>query len=178
MRVRTVTQVALMTSILIILGLIPAIPLGYIPVPIVLQDLGIILAGALLGSRKGCLAVLMLLTLVALGCPFLPGGRGGFLTFIGPSGGFLISYLFCPLLIGKGLKIFNDEKILVDFLTIWFVGVAFINFCGAVGLTLLIGMPFPKAILTVLVFVPGDTIKAIAALFIFKKLKVYKAFRN
>ena len=44
--VRDLLYIAMMTTILVILGFIPAIPLGFIPVPIVLQNLGIMLAGA------------------------------------------------------------------------------------------------------------------------------------
>ncbi|KRL37932.1 biotin transporter BioY [Liquorilactobacillus uvarum] len=178
MKIRTITQVALMTAILIMLGLIPGIPLGFIPVPIVLQNLGIVLAGALLGSKKGTLAVLMLLILVALGCPFLPGGRGGIAVFVGPSGGYLVSYLLCPFIMGEALKLFSNKNQLVDFAIIWIIGVVFINTCGAIGLSVITGIPLLKAIFSVLVFIPGDTIKAIAAVFIFEKLKANAAFRS
>lgn len=167
-----------MTAILIILGLIPGIPLGFIPVPIVLQNLGVMLAGALLGSKRGTLAVLMLLILVALGCPFLTGGRGGIAVFIGPSGGYLLSFLLCPLIMGQALKMFSNKKMFVDFIIIWIVGVVFVNICGALGLAFLGEMPLPKAFLSVLVFIPGDTIKSIAALFIFEKLRANTAFKS
>lgn len=75
MKTRTTTYIALMVALLIVLGFIPGIPLGFIPVPIVLQNLGVMLAGALLGSRKGFLAVAIFLLLVAIGAPFLPGSR-------------------------------------------------------------------------------------------------------
>lgn len=38
---RTLTRAALMVAVLIILGWLPAIPLGFIPVPIVLQNIGV-----------------------------------------------------------------------------------------------------------------------------------------
>ena len=50
--VRDLLYITMMTTILVILGFIPAIPLGFIPVPIVLQNLGIMLAGVLLGWKK------------------------------------------------------------------------------------------------------------------------------
>ncbi|MBF8971117.1 biotin transporter BioY [Streptococcus mitis] len=50
---RDLTKIGLMTSLLIVLGLLPAIPLGFIPVPIVFQNLGVILVGATLGAKKG-----------------------------------------------------------------------------------------------------------------------------
>ena len=46
------TQTALMTAMLIVLGMIPGIPLGFIPVPIVLQNMGVMMAGELLGPKR------------------------------------------------------------------------------------------------------------------------------
>ena len=43
------------------------------------------LAGAILGARKGALSVLLLLALVAAGLPLLSGSRGGVAVFVGPS---------------------------------------------------------------------------------------------
>lgn len=68
MNTRTTTYIALMVALLIVLGFIPGIPLGFIPVPIVLQNLGVMLAGALLGSRKGFLAVAIFLALSCYWC--------------------------------------------------------------------------------------------------------------
>ena len=50
--VRDLLYIAMMATILVILGFIPGIPLGFIPVPIVLQNLGVMLAGVLLGWKK------------------------------------------------------------------------------------------------------------------------------
>lgn len=74
--VREVTMVATMIAIIIVLGMFPGIPLGFIPVPIVLQNMGVMIAGELLGPKQGSLAVWLFLILVALGLPLLSGGRG------------------------------------------------------------------------------------------------------
>lgn len=55
--VRDLLYIAMMATILVILGFIPGIPLGFIPVPIVLQNLGVMLAGVLLGWKKGSLSI-------------------------------------------------------------------------------------------------------------------------
>ncbi len=57
--VRDLLYIAMMATILVILGFIPGIPLGFIPVPIVLQNLGVMLAGVLLGWKKGSLSILL-----------------------------------------------------------------------------------------------------------------------
>src|SRR4051812_50185355 len=50
------------------------------------------LAGAVLGARRGFLAAMLLLVLVAVGLPLLAGGRGGLGVFAGPSVGFLLGW--------------------------------------------------------------------------------------
>lgn len=52
MKAKDITQIALMTAVIVILGMFPGIPLGFIPVPIVLQNMGVMLAGALLGPKR------------------------------------------------------------------------------------------------------------------------------
>lgn len=50
---KSLIQMAMMATLLVVLGFIPALPLGFIPVPIVLQNLGVMMAGVILGGRKG-----------------------------------------------------------------------------------------------------------------------------
>jgi biotin transport system substrate-specific component len=89
---RNVTLIGLFAALIVALGFVPAIPLGF-GVPITLQSLGVMLAGAVLGSWRGALAVLLVQALVAIGLPVLAGGRGGLGIFVGPTAGFLIGWL-------------------------------------------------------------------------------------
>ena len=58
MTTKHITFTAIMTAIIALLGLIPPIPLPFMPVPIVLQNVGIFLAGILLGKKYGTLSVI------------------------------------------------------------------------------------------------------------------------
>ena len=89
-----------MTAVICILGLVPGIPLPFMPVPIVLQNIGIFLAGVILGRKYGALSVIIFLLLAATGLPLLSGGRGGIGVFAGPSAGFLFLYPVVAYLIG------------------------------------------------------------------------------
>ena len=71
------TKVALFAAVMGVLGLMPPIPIGVIPVPITLQTLGVILSGGILGARLGAMSQIVFLLLVATGLPLLAGGRGG-----------------------------------------------------------------------------------------------------
>jgi biotin transport system substrate-specific component len=79
------------------LGLAPPLSIAGVPAPITLQSMGVVLAGAVLGARRGIWSVVLFLVLVALGLPLLAGGRGGLAVFASPSVGFLLVW---PLIAG------------------------------------------------------------------------------
>src|SRR5690606_2023052 len=83
-----------------VLSLMPPIPLGVIPVPVTLQTLGVMLAGAMLGPWRGMLACLLYMVLWILGLPVLPGGRAGLGVLAGPTGGFLVGMVVGAFVIG------------------------------------------------------------------------------
>ncbi|RZW12719.1 MAG: biotin transporter BioY, partial [Desulfobulbaceae bacterium] len=76
-----------------------AIPIG--PVPIVLQNLFVMLAGLLLGGRWGLTSVGVYLLAGAVGLPVFAGGTGGIGKFIGPTGGYLLGFAAAAYVIGK-----------------------------------------------------------------------------
>lgn len=171
MKTKNVALIAMMTAIIIVLGFVPPIPLGFIPVPLVLQNMGIMLAGAILGSKRGFLSVIIFLLLVAVGLPLMTGGRGGIAVFVGATAGYIYAYQFAAALIGYGLKKFSHSNFWLELLIVWVVGVIFIDILGAIGLTAIAHMPFIKALISNLVFIPGDTIKALVVVLIYRRLK-------
>jgi biotin transport system substrate-specific component len=69
------------------------IPLPFTPVPLTLQNFAVLLAGLLLGSRRGFAALALYLAEGATGLPvFSPIGPGGIAHLFGPTGGFLLAY--------------------------------------------------------------------------------------
>jgi biotin transport system substrate-specific component len=75
-----------------------AIPVG--PVPIVLQNLFVMLAGLLLGGRWGLISVGVYLLAGAMGLPVFAGGTGGAGKFVGPTGGYLLGFAAAAYLVG------------------------------------------------------------------------------
>lgn len=69
-----------------------SVPLPFTPVPLSGGTLGVLYAGALLGSRRGAAAVALYLLEGAAGLPVLAGGAAGFLHFLGPTGGYLLGF--------------------------------------------------------------------------------------
>lgn len=68
------------------------IPLPFTPVPLSGGTLGVLYAGALLGSRRGAVAVLLYLLEGSAGLPFFSGGAAGFIHLLGPTGGYLVGF--------------------------------------------------------------------------------------
>src|SRR5580658_3886891 len=88
-------QVALVVggSFLVALCARIAIPLPFTPVPLTVQNFGVLLVGLLLGSRRGFAALALYLAEGAMGMPvFSPTGAGGIAQLLGPTGGFLLAY--------------------------------------------------------------------------------------
>ena len=163
-KTRLLVYTALMTAIIAVMGFVPAIPLPFIPVPIVLQNIGIFLAGMILGRKYGTLSVLVFLLLVLCGAPLLSGGRGGIGVLMGPSAGFLIMYPVVTYLMGwMRDRHFNDLNVIKVFLIILIFGVVLLDVVGAIVMGFVIHMPISKALVLSLTFLPGDIIKAIIA---------------
>jgi biotin transport system substrate-specific component len=75
------------------------------PVPLTVQNLGVLLVGLLLGSRRGFAALTLYLAEGAVGLPvFNPTGVGGIAQLLGRTGGFLMVYPFVAFLAGYILE--------------------------------------------------------------------------
>jgi biotin transport system substrate-specific component len=99
-------------SLLVALCARVAIPLPGTPVPLTVQNFGVLLVGLLLGSRRGFAALTLYLAEGAIGLPvFSPGGAGGIAQLLhGATGGFLLAYPLVAWLAGyvmeRGRKTF------------------------------------------------------------------------
>jgi biotin transport system substrate-specific component len=96
-------QVALVIGGSMVVGLCAriTIPLPGTPVPLTVQNFGVLLVGLLLGSRRGFAALALYLAEGAMGMPvFSPTGPGGIAQLLGPTGGFLLAYPLVAWLAG------------------------------------------------------------------------------
>jgi biotin transport system substrate-specific component len=161
---RDLALVAVLAALIAVLGLPGTLnPFG-LAVPITAQTLGVMLAGLLLGPRRGALAVLVFLALVAAGLPLLAGGRGGLGVFAGPSAGFLVGWVAGAAVTGLLADLAPERLLLVSFLVAAVLGGVLVVY--AVGVPVLAWrahLSLAKALATTAAFVPGDLIKAVAA---------------
>jgi biotin transport system substrate-specific component len=93
-------QVALVVgaSLFVALCARVTLPLPFTPVPLTLQNFGVLLVGLALGPRRAFVALALYLAEGAAGLPvFSPAGLGGIAQLFGPTGGYLMAY---PLVAG------------------------------------------------------------------------------
>lgn len=173
-------RVAVFAAVVAALGL-PGSFSAFGGVPITAQTLGVMLAGAVLGPRLGALSMIVLLALVAVGLPLLAGGRGGLGVFTGPSAGYLAGWVAGAFV--TGLIVHSSPRKP----TVWRVGLAMlvggIATVYALGIpvqSLVTRLPIHDTIVTSLVFIPGDLVKAaLASSTVLTLLRAYpRAFRR
>ncbi|ASR40484.1 biotin transporter BioY [Ligilactobacillus agilis] len=166
------TKIALITAVVVVLGFLPPIPLGFIPVPIVLQNLGVMLAGVILGAKDGTISILLLFLIGIILPAFSGANTQGVL--VGPTAGYVIAWLFVPALIALCLAKLPKQSATFQFVVIWLFGVLFIDAFGAIYLAVYSHMPIFKSLLANLAFIPGDTLKAIITLIVANRLTKLK----
>jgi biotin transport system substrate-specific component len=151
-------------------GAFVAIPIG--PVPIVLQNLFVMLAALLLGPRWGLASVGVYLLAGAVGLPVFAGGTGGLARLAGPTGGYLVGYLPAVAVMGA-LAARGRGRVALD-VAAMLAGEAVLYACGVGWLKTVTGMPLDKAVAVgLLPFLPGDVLKMAAALWIARRARVF-----
>ncbi|KRE40863.1 biotin transporter BioY [Knoellia sp. Soil729] len=164
---RDLSLIATFTGVIAALGLIPAIaPFGG-SVPITAQSMGVMLAGAILGSKRGALSALLLLALLAIGLPLLSGGRGGLGVFAAPSAGYIFGFPVAAFLVGLLTeRIGRPYRLGLGIMANVLGGVIALNAIGIVGMALVLRVSLVKATTLAAVFMPGDVVKAVLTAFI------------
>ncbi|MCL1790753.1 MAG: biotin transporter BioY [Peptococcaceae bacterium] len=163
--IRITVYCALFTALIIIGGYI-SIPAG--PVPLVLADFFVMLAGIVLGARYGAVSVAVYLGLGAIGLPVFAGGRAGLAVLWGPTGGFLVGYLLAVVVIGLIMgtssgKGFSGKGFRVRLILALVAGNGMLYLCGVPWLKTVSHMSWPVALATgVMPFLPGLILKIVA----------------
>ncbi len=171
---RNIAYIALFAALTAALGFIPIITLAF-GVPITAQTLGVMLSGCILGSWRGGLASLLLIALIALGVPLLAGGRGGLGLFFSPSGGFLIGWPIGAFVCGLIMEHFRKtHPFAIGLIASVIGGIIVVYIPGIFGMYLVLEQTLVHIIYSVMIFVPGDLIKAIISSLIIMLLCKYR----
>ena len=164
-RALAVVTFALLTA----LGAYVAVPLPGTPVPVTLQTLAVILAGALLGPRLGAASQLTYLAAGAAGLPVFSAGRAGLLPLLGPTGGYLLAFPLAAYVVGwvAGTGRAGTLRLALALA----VGAATILAGGTAQLALLTQEPGSTLALGLAPFLWGDMLEILSALLIADRLR-------
>lgn len=107
MKAKNIVLVGLFVAITSICSVI-TIPIG--SVPISLSLLAVYLSAMILGSKLGALSQIIYIALGVIGVPVFSNFRSGFQMLAGPTGGYLIGYIFAAFVIGFVVERQKDLK--------------------------------------------------------------------
>lgn len=133
-----------------------AIPIG--PVPINLATFSVLLAGVVLGSRKGAYSMAVYVLLGLAGLPVFAQFKGGFGAIVGPTGGYIVGYVAAAWLAGflserlPKKSFFAALSMAAGLLSCYTLGTAWFLFSTHTAFLRALG-------LCVLPFLPGDAVK-------------------
>jgi len=141
------------------------------PVPITLQTLFVILAGALLGGKLGALSQIVYILLGIIGLPVFAGGKAGAGVLLGPTGGYLVGFVIGAYVVGK-LTAVREKPGFIWLLCSMLAGIAVLYLLGVIQLMAVAKLDLSKALAVgVLPPLPGDILKIVIAALVVPKIR-------
>jgi biotin transport system substrate-specific component len=135
--------------------------LPFSPVPVTGQTFAVLMVGALLGARRGCLAVLAYIIEGAAGLPVFAVGAGA-AALLGPTGGYLFGFIPAVYITGWLAQMGWDRRVGTTVLAMVFGNLAIYAF-GLLWLCCLTGFSTTVLTLGIYPFIIGDLLKIILA---------------
>ena len=140
-----------------------SIPLGFTPVPITGQTLGVLLVGSAYGWKRGSLSMVLYVIAGIVGVPWYSEAKHGWTVFSGATGGYLVGFIVAAAVCGWMSERGNDRTVTKS-IPEMLVGSAIIYIFGVSWLAHSIGVGYVKAMdLGMNPFVLGDLIKLVLA---------------
>ena len=155
-----VKNIALVLSFAIITALWSSLSLEIGPIPVTMQTFAVVLAGVLLGSKRGALSQVAYLAGGLAGIPWFSRG-GGLVYILSPTFGYIIGFVVAAYIIGRLAEKGWDRKIKTSILAM-FVGNVFLYFFGLVWLAQFVGTEVLLAV-GLYPFIIGDLLKILLA---------------
>lgn len=156
--------VAALAAVIAVCSILPAINVSTFA-PVTLQTFGVLLAGALLGARRGPLAVLLWIGVGAAGLPVFANGKSGLPVLVGPTGGYIVGFVIGAALLGLVVQRLARQGQSTNPLAIILGGIAallVIHAAGIIGLNLRAGLDLVAAAKVDAAFWIGDILKLVA----------------
>lgn len=164
MNTKNLALIGLMSAVLCILGPM-SLPIPISPVPISLGMLGVYLTVYILGMKKGTISICIYILLGTIGLPVFTAFGSGIGKVLGPTGGYLVGYIFIALIFGIFIDKWKTNQVLIFLGMI--LGTAVCYLLGTAWLAKQAGMSFSAALAAgVIPFIPGDLAKIIITMLV------------
>lgn len=166
-RVYDMTIIGLMAAVICILGPL-SLPIGLVPISF--TNLAIYITLYTLGMKKGTLSVIIYLSVGFAGVPVFSGFTGGPPKLLGPTGGYLLGFIFIALIAGFFIDRFFDKWYACTLGM--FLATAVCYMIGTTWLAYQANISLRAALaLGVIPFIAGDLIKIIFSAYIGPKIR-------
>jgi biotin transport system substrate-specific component len=179
-------KLALCLAVAALTGLLAQarLQLPWSPVPLTGQTFGVLLAGVMLGSWWGGISMAMYAGIGAAGVPWFQGFNGGLAYLTGPTGGYIVGFIFAALFLGYFTDRYVRSRSFLSMLAL----MLFANFILIYGPGLLqLGLWYslvkdqPAAFTALLMagavpFIAGDITKAVAAALVARAITPKSAY--
>ncbi|MET0767584.1 MAG: biotin transporter BioY [Aeromicrobium sp.] len=170
--------VATFAAFIAVCAILPAFSVTGVGVPFTLQMFAIFLAAAVLGARRGALAVLLYLAVGTAGVPVFSGGHGGPATWTGATGGYLLAFPIAAFLVGlvatRVARTNPASFTVVVSIAAAIVTVAVVGVLGAIGMAIKLDVSIGAAWGYATPFFVADIIKGVIAAIV--AAAVHRAF--
>ena len=173
MKTKDIVSISLFTTLLAVCAWI------YIPmtIPFTMQTFAVFLAMLVLGGKKGTIVIFIYLLSGFLGVPVFSGGTAGPVVLLGPTGGYMIGWIFLGLLFWGTEKLTFQRKkleilvLVIGLLICYLVGTFwFVNIYANEGTSAAYGAAFSACVLP---FVIPDLVKLALAYTVSKRIKKF-----
>ena len=164
--IRSLVFTALFAALFIVMSL-QQMKITSSVVPLTFQTLGVIMAGIFLKPKQAFISIFAVIILGAIGLPVF-GGKGGISHILGATGGYIVAFPFCAMLIsfivGNWLSS-NKNKSVVQVIVLYILfvlaSIVFVYAIGVPWMMVAIDYSLQKALAAgCYPFIPGDLIKA------------------
>jgi len=146
------------------------VPLFFTPVPLTMQTFFVLLSGAILKKKYGSISQSLYVVLGVVGLPIFAGGVSGLGVILGPTGGYLISFILASFILGTLLE--KSEYSLSQLIILFTSVMLFILTLGSLWIMIFLRVSMGQAfILGFVPFLIGGILKSLLAATIYDKLK-------
>lgn len=160
-KTKQLTTIGVMTAVICVLGPL-SLPLPFSPVPLSFTNMAIFFTIYVLGMKRGTISYLIYLLIGLVGVPVFSSFTGGFGKLFGPTGGYLLGFVFMALISGFFIEHFSKRSI--HFIGM-VLGALVCNLFGTIWLSYQSSLSFKVAFAAgVTPFIPGDLAKIILVL--------------